>query len=61
MNKGEIVVYMGTKRSVSLPLWLCSPLDLGRFLSFLILYAVGRTPLTGDQPRRKAVTYTQTE
>jgi hypothetical protein len=25
-------------------------LDLGRFFSFLILYAVGRTPLTGDQP-----------
>jgi hypothetical protein len=31
--------------------WLYSPLlDLGRFFSFLILYAVGRTPWTGDQP-----------
>jgi hypothetical protein len=25
-------------------------LDLGRFLNFLILYTVGRTPWTGDQP-----------
>jgi hypothetical protein len=25
-------------------------LDLSRFFSFLILYAVGRTPWTGDQP-----------
>jgi hypothetical protein len=25
-------------------------LDLGRFFSFLILYTVGRTPWTGDQP-----------
>jgi hypothetical protein len=24
--------------------------DLGRFFSFLILYTVGRTPWTGDQP-----------
>jgi hypothetical protein len=31
-------------------LWLYSPLDLGRFLSFLILYTVGRTPWTGDEP-----------
>jgi hypothetical protein len=32
-------------------LWLYSPLlGLGRFFSFLILYAVGRTPWTGDQP-----------
>jgi hypothetical protein len=32
--------------------WLYSPflLDLGRFFSFLILYTVGRTPWTGDQP-----------
>jgi hypothetical protein len=33
-----------------LSLWLYSPLDLGRFFSFLILYTVGRTPWTGDQP-----------
>jgi hypothetical protein len=25
-------------------------LDLGRFFSFSILYTVGRTPWTGDQP-----------
>jgi hypothetical protein len=32
-------------------LWLCSPfLDLGRFSSFLILYEVGRTPWTEEQP-----------
>jgi hypothetical protein len=31
-----------------LSLWLYSPLDLGRFLSFLILYTFGRTPWTGD-------------
>jgi hypothetical protein len=35
---------------LSLSLWLYSPLDLGRFFSFLILYTVGRTPWTGDQP-----------
>jgi hypothetical protein len=32
-------------------LWLYSPLsDLGRFFNFLILYTVGITPWTGDQP-----------
>jgi hypothetical protein len=32
-------------------LWLYGPvLELGRFFSFLILYTVGRTPRTGDQP-----------
>jgi fatty acid desaturase len=31
--------------------WLYSPLlGLGRFFSFLILYTVGMTPWTGDQP-----------
>jgi hypothetical protein len=35
----------------SIHLWLLSPLlDLGRFFSFLILYTVGGTPWTGDQP-----------
>jgi hypothetical protein len=34
----------------SLSLWLYSPLDLGCFLSFLILYTFGRTPWTGVQP-----------
>jgi hypothetical protein len=33
-----------------LSLWLYNPLKLGRYFSFLILYAVGRTPWTGDQP-----------
>jgi hypothetical protein len=32
-----------------LSLWFYSPLDLGGFFSFLILYTVGRTPWTGDQ------------
>jgi hypothetical protein len=32
-------------------LWLYSPLlELGHFFSFLILYIVGRTLWTGDQP-----------
>jgi hypothetical protein len=32
-------------------LWLYSPLlGLGRFFSLLILYTIGRTPWTGDQP-----------
>jgi hypothetical protein len=32
-------------------LWLYNPLlSLGRFFSILILYKVGRTPWTGDQP-----------
>jgi hypothetical protein len=33
-----------------LSIWFYSPLDLGRFFSFLILYAVGRILWTGDQP-----------
>jgi hypothetical protein len=38
-------------RNVAIYLWLCSPLlDHGRFFSLLILYTVGRTPWTGDQP-----------
>jgi hypothetical protein len=31
-------------------LWLYSPLDIDGFFRFLILYIVGRTPCTGDQP-----------
>jgi hypothetical protein len=43
------------KSYVILPNYLPMPLrsfllDLGRFFSFLILYTVGRTPWTGDQP-----------
>jgi hypothetical protein len=41
-------------------LWLYSPLlDLGCFLSFLIFYAVSRTPWTGGSDRRKVSTCTQ--
>jgi hypothetical protein len=36
--------------TLSLSLCLYSPLDLGRFFSFLILYTVGSTPWMGDQP-----------
>jgi hypothetical protein len=36
-------------RSLSLSLWLYSPLELGRFFSFLILHTFSRTPWTGDQ------------
>jgi hypothetical protein len=34
-------------------------LDLGRFFSFLMLYTVGRTPWTGDQPVRTRGTICQ--
>jgi hypothetical protein len=34
----------------SFSVWLYNRLELGHFFSFLILYTVGRTPLTGDQP-----------
>jgi hypothetical protein len=36
--------------SLSPPIWPYSPLNLGPFFSFLILYPVSRIPLTGDQP-----------
>jgi hypothetical protein len=36
--------------SVYISLTLQSYLDLGRFFSFLILYALGMAPWTGDQP-----------
>jgi hypothetical protein len=37
-------------------------LDLGRLFSFLILYTVGRTPWTGDQPvARPPPTHTTTQ
>jgi hypothetical protein len=43
-------------------LWLYSPLDLSRSFSFLILYTVGRTPSTGDQPvARPLPTHTTTQ
>jgi hypothetical protein len=37
-------------RALSLSLWLYSPLDLGGFFSFLMLYTDSKTPWTGDQP-----------
>lgn len=40
----------GFVQSLFLSLWLYSPLDLGRFFSFLILYRVGRTLWMEDQP-----------
>jgi hypothetical protein len=36
--------------SLSLSLWLYSPLKFGRLSTFLILHMVGRTPWTGGQP-----------
>jgi hypothetical protein len=42
-----------TYLSFFLSLWPYSPLDLSRFFTFLILYTVGRTPWTGDQPVAK--------
>jgi hypothetical protein len=44
-------------------LWLYSPLlGFGRHFSFLILYTVGRTPWTGDQPvARPLPTYRATQ
>jgi hypothetical protein len=43
-----ISIYLSIYLSVCLSVW--SPLlGLGRFFSFLILYAVGRTPWAGDQ------------
>jgi hypothetical protein len=40
-------------KSISLSLWLYSPLDLGCFFSFLNLYTAGTTPWTGDQPEAR--------
>jgi hypothetical protein len=51
--KMETACFFGTFIIIykTIYLWLYSPLlDLGRFFSFLILYTVGRTPWTGDQP-----------
>jgi hypothetical protein len=47
----------------SIDLWLHSPLlDIARFFSFLILYTVGKTPWTGDEPvARPLPTYRTTQ
>jgi hypothetical protein len=44
-------------------LWLYSPLlGLCRFFSFVILYTIGRTPWTGDQPvARPLITHRTTQ
>jgi hypothetical protein len=38
-----IIIYLSIYLSTAL-------VDLGRFFSFVILYTVGRTPWTGNQP-----------
>jgi hypothetical protein len=43
-------MYICRYMSLSFSLWLYSPLEFGRFFSFLILYTVGRIPWTGHQP-----------
>jgi hypothetical protein len=41
-------------------LWLYSPLlDFGRFFSFVILYTVSRTPLTGISPSQDRYLHTE--
>jgi hypothetical protein len=46
---------------ILLLLWLYSPLlGLGRFFNLLILYTVGRTTLTGDQPTIPAIELAKT-
>jgi hypothetical protein len=42
--------YFPKKSDNLLSLWLYSPLEFSGLFSFLILYTVGRTPWTGDQP-----------
>jgi hypothetical protein len=57
------VCYFLTAVDSLLSLHGCTALvDLGRFLSFLILYAVGKTPWAGDQPvGRPLSTHTTTQ
>jgi hypothetical protein len=45
--------------SFFLSLWLYSPLDLGRFFSFLILYTVGRTLGWGISPSQRLYLHTK--
>jgi hypothetical protein len=45
--------------SLSLSLYESTPLWILAAFWALILYTAGRTPWTGDQPCRKAATYTQ--
>jgi hypothetical protein len=46
----QATMHVSKQNSSILYLWLYSPLDLGRFFSFIILYTVGSAPWTGDQP-----------
>jgi hypothetical protein len=49
--KENQLLYLISMSWFQIYLWLYGPLlDLGRFVRFLILYIVGRTPWTGDQP-----------
>jgi hypothetical protein len=55
-------INLGGYLSIYLSMALHPLLDLGRFFSFLILYTVGRTPWTGDQPiARPLPTHTTTQ
>jgi hypothetical protein len=45
-----VVFLMITSVLAIFSLWFCSPSDLGRFFSLLILYTVGGTPWTGGKP-----------
>jgi hypothetical protein len=47
--------------SLSLSLWLLSPLDLGRFSQFLIPIYSQYDSFNGGSACRKAASYTQTE
>jgi hypothetical protein len=43
------IIQEGTYQGLCLSVWLYTPLDLGRFFSFLILHTVCRTSWTGDK------------
>jgi hypothetical protein len=49
-NLANTAVINSDYNAFFLSLWLYSPLALGHFFTFLILYTVGTTPLMGDQP-----------
>jgi hypothetical protein len=60
-EESSCLIYLSVydRHSIYLPIYLSIYgstvllLDLGRFFSFLILFTVGRTPWTGDQPVAK--------
>jgi hypothetical protein len=60
----QAIAYILEEEKIRTLFWLLlrlySPLlGLGRFLIFLILYKVGRTPLTGDQPVTRPYLHTE--